>query len=110
MQPDVYFESRIHTADESRTLDYYVRCPRAPNPWGGVLNQTRDGVRTAMKSYERATQISKQLYPDTADKMSHLGDQMNKLSLMVPELQRQLDCNVIYPHYISSTRICHKGL
>ncbi|KAK3907909.1 Protein tweety-2 [Frankliniella fusca] len=110
MQPDVYLESLVHLPDDARVLEYYMRCPRAPNPWGQVLNQTRDGVNTAFKSYKRATQISDQLYPDAKDKMNQLGDQMNKLTLMVPELHRQLDCNVIYPHYLASSRICHKGL
>lgn len=110
MQPDNYLESRVHVAEDARVLEYYMRCPRALNPWGQVLNQTKDGVNTALKSYKRASQISDQLYPDAKDKMTLLGEQMSKLNLMVPELQRQLDCNVIYPHYLSSTRICHKGL
>ncbi|XP_026277022.1 protein tweety isoform X1 [Frankliniella occidentalis] len=110
MQPDLYLESLVHVPEDARVLEYYMRCPRASNPWGQVLNQTRDGVNTAFKSYKRATQISDQLYPDAKDKMNQLGDQMNKLTLMVPELHRQLDCNVIYPHYLASSRICHKGL
>ena len=110
MQPDLFLESRVHVAEDARVLEYYMRCPLASNPWAGVLNQTRDGVTIAYASYKRASQFSDQLYPDAKDKMNHLGEQMNKLTQMVPELQRQLDCNVLHPHYLSSTRICHRGL
>lgn len=110
MQPDNYLESRVHNVEDAKVFEYYMRCPRAPNPWGGVLNQTRDGVNTAVKSFKRSVTLSDQLYPDQKDRMNHLQDQMDKLALMVPELQRQLECKVIYPHYISSTRICHRGL